>query len=318
MKKKLCLALSILLGIMAVGCGNAQPAANVSQAEEKETLKVGLISSISALPLLIAEEQGYFEAAGVDVEIEYFKSAKDRDAALQAGELEGVLCDETAIAIYQNAGLDMKITGKTDGEFVLLAGKGTGIESAAGLEGKKIAISENTVIEYTLDLLLDEAGVSREAVEKISIPSMATRLEMLNSGEVDAALMPNPFSDTALANGATSLDVVDSDNEMYISVTAFNGAVIEEKAEAIKAYYKAYNEAVDYINATDVAVYEGIIIETIGYPETMRGNIVIPEFHYNTLPTAGNIQATFEWCQEKGLLSEMISPEQVMSEVGLQ
>lgn len=83
----------------------------------------------------------------------YYKSANDRDAALQAGELEGVLCDETAIEIYQNAGLDMKIKGKTDGGFALLAGQGTGIENVKGLEGKRIAISENTVIEYTLDQL---------------------------------------------------------------------------------------------------------------------------------------------------------------------
>lgn len=323
MKKKLSVVLCMMMSMLVAGCGSSQPTAEaksevalVSEGE-KPSLKVGLISSISALPLLVAEEQGYFEADGVDVDIEYFKSASDRDAALQAGELDGVLCDETAIAIYQNADLNMQITGKTDGGFVLMAGGETGIQKVGDLVGKKIAISQNTVIEYLLDQLLIKAGVDVNAVEKVSIPSMATRLELFMSGELDAALMPSPFSDTALANGAIALEQVESDSGLYISVTAFNQKVIDEKSEALTSYYKAYNEAVDYINGTDVAAYEDLIIDTIGYPEEMRGHIVAPTFHHNTLPTPANVESVFTWCKEKGLLTKDIRPEEVLTNVGI-
>lgn len=323
MKKKLSLVLCIMMSMMAVGCGSGQSSTAPKSEQtavsegEKPSLKVGLISSISALPLLIAEEQGYFEADGVDVDIEYFKSASDRDAALQAGELDGVLCDETAIAIYQNADLNMQITGKTDGGFVLMAGGSTGIEKVEDLVGKKIAISQNTVIEYVLDQLLIQAGVDVSSVEKVSIPSMATRLELFMNGELDAALMPSPFSDTALANGAIALEQIESDSDLYISVTAFNQDVIDEKSEALVSYYKAYNEAVDYINGTDVSAYEDLIIDTIGYPEEMRGHIVAPTFNHNTLPTVSNVESVFEWCKEKGLLTKEIRPEEVLSHVGI-
>lgn len=323
MKKKLSLVLCIMMSMMAVGCGSGQSSTEPKSEQtavsegERPSLKVGLISSISALPLLIAEEQGYFEADGVDVDIEYFKSASDRDAALQAGELDGVLCDETAIAIYQNADLNMQITGKTDGGFVLMAGGSTGIEKVEDLVGKKIAISQNTVIEYVLDQLLIQAGVDVSSVEKVSIPSMATRLELFMNGELDAALMPSPFSDTALANGAIALEQIESDSDLYISVTAFNQDVIDEKSEALVSYYKAYNEAVDYINGTDVSAYEDLIIDTIGYPEEMRGHIVAPTFNHNTLPTVSNVESVFEWCKEKGLLTKEIRPEEVLSHVGI-
>ena len=40
---------------------------------------------------------------------------------LQAGQLDGVLADETAISIYQNSDMDMKITGTTNGYWTLVA-----------------------------------------------------------------------------------------------------------------------------------------------------------------------------------------------------
>ena len=211
----------------------------------------------------------------------------------------------------------MQITGKTDGGFVLMAGGSTGIEKVEDLVGKKIAISQNTVIEYVLDQLLIQAGVDVSSVEKVSIPSMATRLELFMNGELDAALMPSPFSDTALANGAIALEQIESDSDLYISVTAFNQDVIDEKSEALVSYYKAYNEAVDYINGTDVSAYEDLIIDTIGYPEEMRGHIVAPTFNHNTLPTVSNVESVFEWCKEKGLLTKEIRPEEVLSHVGI-
>ena len=327
MKKKLLLGLCLLLGASLVGCGSSEVAEkneNIESvtenntSEEKVTLNVGVINSISLLPLLVAEEQGYFEAEGVEVNLSYFKAAKDRDAALQAGELDGVLCDQIAISMYQNAGLDMQITGKTDGGFTIVAGEASGIESLEDIAGKKVAISENTVIEFTLDKLLEQAGLTADSVEKVAIPSMPTRLEMLTTGEIDAAVMPNPFSDTAIANGGKALANIEGDSDLYISVTAFNKAVIKANEAAIAKYYRAYNQAVNYINHTDIAQFEDVIIETIGYPETMRGNIVAPTFHENTLPTAETVEETLKWCREKGLLEIELTADQIMYAVDME
>lgn len=322
MKRKLSVLLSLMLSVVMVGCNAKTPIPEVSpspseQGTEKESLSLGLISSISALPIIIADEQGYFDEVGVDVQLEFFKAAKDRDAAIQAGQIDGVICDQIAIAIYQNAGIDMKITGMTDGEFVLVAGANSGINQVADLVGKKVAISENTSIEYTLDQLLDKYDVPEKQVEKVAIPAMPTRLEMLNNGEIDAAIMPSPFSDTAIANGGKMIEKVDIDSGMYTSVTAFKQAVINEKPEAIKAFYEAYNKAVEYINTTDVKVYEDVIITTIGYPEAMRGNIIAPVFRKNQLPSLDEVEDVFDWCEDKGLLTIELKPADAVSKIGI-
>lgn len=323
MKKKLSLLLTMLLGVSLMGCSakvEESPIEKVPTQEESvagQTLTVGVMGSVDTIPLVIAEQKGFFDANGVDVNIEVFKAAKDRDAALQAGELDGVLCDEVAIAIYQNAGIDMKITGITDGQFGLVAGGDTGIASVADLVGKKVAISENTVIEYTLDKMLEANGVAISDVEKVAIPPMPTRLEMLNNGEVDAAIMPNPFSDAAIKAGGTMIEKVDNTG-VYISVTGFLQEAIDTKATEIKAYYNAYDQAVEYLNTTDISEYEDIIISTVGYPEEMKGNITLPTYRKNVLPPVEEIEEVLTWSKDKGILTREITAQDVMSEVGLQ
>ncbi len=118
-----------------------------TQTDETITLNFGAMGSIDAVPLVIAQENGYFKEEGLNVNLEMFTAAKDRDAALQAGQLDGVLADETAIAIYQNSDMDMQITGSTSGYWTLVATTESNIKSAADLKGKKIAISQNTMID---------------------------------------------------------------------------------------------------------------------------------------------------------------------------
>ncbi len=155
-----------------------------SEGTEQVTLRVGVMGSIDAVPIVIAKEKGFFEEEGVNVDLQIFKAAKDRDAALQAGELDGVLADEVAISIYQNSEIDMKITGTTNGSWTLVAGKDSGINSLEDLKGKKMGISERTMIDYLADYIATENGVNTEDVEKVAIPAMPARLEALKNNQI--------------------------------------------------------------------------------------------------------------------------------------
>ncbi|MBQ6819705.1 MAG: ABC transporter substrate-binding protein, partial [Clostridium sp.] len=104
-----------MVGTMA-GCAKTE----TEEVKETKKLSFGAMSSIDIVPIVIAKEKGYFEEEGLDLDFQTFTSAKDRDAALQAGELDGVIADEIAISIYQNSGIDMKITGQTNGAWTLV------------------------------------------------------------------------------------------------------------------------------------------------------------------------------------------------------
>ena len=312
LKKIIALAMTAVMTASMVACGSKKEEVQT----EKTKLTVGVMGSIDAVPLVIAEQNGYFEEEGVDLDLQIFKAANDRDAALQAGELDGVLCDETAISIYQNSGIDMKITGITNGSWTLVAGKDSGITSLSDLKGKKVGISKNTMIEYLADDIALSNGLEVSDIEKVAIPAMPARLEALKNNQIDAAILPAPFNDTAVADGGVEITKI-YNKDIMISVTAFLQEVIDKDANAIKGFYNAYNKAIEFINSNDISEYEDIIISTVGYSEDMRGNIVLPEFKTNYLPAEENVQNVLDWSKEKGLLTKDITAKDVMSDVGI-
>ena len=184
----------------------------------------------------------------------------------------------------------------------------------ADLKGKKIAISENTMIEYLADDITAANSISQDDFEKVAIPAMPARLEALRNNQVDAAILPAPFNETAINDGCVAIETIDN-TQIMISITAFLNSVIEESPEAIQSFYKAYNKAVDYINSTDISEYEDIVISTVGYSEDMRGNIVLPKYEYNYLPAEEKVQQVFDWATNKGLLTKDIKAADVLNDI---
>lgn len=314
-KKTSTIFLAVLLMITMIGCSAANKEVDDSQNQTK-TLNFGAIGSVEMIPIIIADEKGYFAKQGLDVNIQSFKSSKDRDAAFQSGNLDGIICDEVAVALYQNADFDVKITGATDGNFILIANPNSGIKTINEIKGKSIAISEKTCIEYTLDKVLEKNSLAPQDVQKTIVPAIPTRLEMLRTNKVDAALLPEPFSTLAIKDGGI---VLGSANEagIYTSVTAFTQESIDTKTAEIKAFFKAYNEAVDYVNSTPISKYEDVIIKTVGYPEDMKGKIELPKFRKNMLPAEADIQTVIDWATNIKLIKKDLNPKDLMSNIGI-
>ncbi|MFV0329041.1 MAG: ABC transporter substrate-binding protein, partial [Dysgonomonas sp.] len=105
MKYILFLILSISL-LLSACSGNKQ------ESGEIPTLSVGVMSSMDYLPLAVAQREGYFAKHGVNVKIQKFVSANERDMAFQSGVVDGGVTDYTSAALLASGGFDMKLTSK--------------------------------------------------------------------------------------------------------------------------------------------------------------------------------------------------------------
>lgn len=314
-KKGLVALLFMMLLFVATACSNdTETAQGDTKGEDKPTITLGAMTSTDVIPFVLIEKNKLDEKYNIDLNIEMFTAAKERDAAFQAGELDGVLSDLIGVTLYQNANFDVKITGRTDGDFILVAGKDTGITRVEDVRGKSIGISENTLIDYSLDAILHNHNMELADVVTEIVPRMPDRLEMLQQGNLDFALLPEPFSTLALTNGAIQLGSA-NENGIFPAITAFSQKAIDEKAVTIEKLYVAYNEAVQYMNETDISEYEDIVIEKAGYPEDMAGSIELPEFRLNALPPKEDIEAAIKWASARGLCSPDLTYEQMVYDV---
>lgn len=304
----------VIIMMLFTGCNANKANSDNNINKEKTVIKIGMMSSTDVIPYVMINEKGIADKYNIDLQLEVFTSAKDRDAALQAGEIDGVLTDYIGVCMYQNAGFDVKITGITDGDYILVAGPNTGIESMDDIKGKSIAISENTLIDYTLSLILEKNNMEDNDVVKEIVPRIPDRLELLRNDKIDLGLLPEPFSTLAIKDGAKPLGSANKFG-LYPAVSAFTKAALDEKSDTIANLYKAYNEVVEYINKTDINEYDEIVIKAVGYPEEMIGKLDATVFRTSILPPREDVETAIKWAVSRGLCQDTLTYEQMTFDV---
>jgi NitT/TauT family transport system substrate-binding protein len=301
------LILALLMVFICSGC------------KEEDTLKIGLLPNEEVLPFYVAIEEGLYQKHGVDVEVVHFQSAAERDAALQAGAVDGVEGDLLAVAMIRQGGTPVKAVslamGATpqEGRFALLAAPGT-ITDAEELNGKRLAISKNTIIEYTADQMLLLQGIDPKEVQKVNIAKMPLRAEMLLQKQVDAAVLPDPLAAYAELKGAK---VLIDDTKLGVNISQsvffFSDDAIATKKEAIKKFIQAYMEGTDILteNPED---YRELFIEKVQIPVELQESYPVPSFPTLQLPSQEDTQRVLGWLKDNGLLTEAYTYEDIVTD----
>lgn len=298
MKKIAVLLVALLtLGLLA-GCGTEK------NAEKKlQPLTIGLMPDTDSLPFIIAQEKGYFKEEGLEVNIQQYKSAMDRDSALQSGNLDGAVSDMLAVAFVKDGGFNVKVTSFTDGSYKLIAGKQQHVKTVADLQGQDVAVSRNTIIEYVTDQILAKEKMEPDSINKVIIPQIPTRLEMLQNGKLAAATLPEPMASIAVHNGC---QFVMGSDELGINpgVIMFTAKTTNDRRAELAAMYRAYNKAVDYLNNTPREEYINLVVEKGGFPPAAQEALKLPEYHHAALPKESDVVDCVKWLQAKGLIKK--------------
>jgi NitT/TauT family transport system substrate-binding protein len=299
-----------LLSSILTGC-NYNNAAQNAEPKANKTVKIGLLPDVDSLPFIVAKEAGFFKETGVSVELVTFKSAQERDSAFQSGNVDGVVSDMLAAILAINGGFKVKITSHTDGKYKLLASKQSGAKQVSDLRGGEIAISKNTIIEYSVDAMLKNKGINPEDIKKTVIPQIPVRLQMLDSGKISAACLPDPLATQAEKNGAIVLDDTGKLGNT-LGVMLFSEASIKDKKDEIKRVYESYELAKEELNKNSDK-YRSILVEKAGFPETVKDIIQFPKYKKSYLPTMDDFNLIYNWMKDKELVKKNIDYNNVVT-----
>lgn len=283
------------------------------EAETSPQLSLAVLSDLDSMPLVIAEMKGFYEEEGVTVELQHFKSPVDRDTAFQAGEADGAISDLLAVGFALNGGFPVRVTSLTNGSYKLILSPGSELESIEELKGKTVGLSKNTIIEYCTDRMTQAAGFSSELLEKAVIPQIPVRLEMLTSGKIDAATLPEPLASMAVAKGGVMLN---SSDKLGVNpgIIMFSSTAIEEKREAVAAFYRAYNRGVEYMTSHEQDEYMPELVETMGLPDTLAAGMELPEYQPATLPAQQEVEEVMSWMKERDLIDRPFSYDELVEQ----
>jgi NitT/TauT family transport system substrate-binding protein len=255
----------------------------------------------------VAQAKGYFEKHGVAVSAVPVGSGLERDQLMQAGAIDGMLNEMATTANFNREQVQVKIILSARKAypdyplFRLLSAPGSGLTSPKDLRGIPIGVSKNTIIEYVTDRLLAAAGLAPDQITKKSVPVIPERYQLLLQGNLKAATLPDPLAKSALEAGAGSV-IDDSAHPQYsVSVLSFSIQALNTKADAVRQFLKAWNQAVQDINANPES-YRSLLLQKIRVPKNIQQTYRIPPFPHREVPGADQWADAMKWMVSKGLL----------------
>ncbi|MBI5959630.1 MAG: ABC transporter substrate-binding protein [Chloroflexi bacterium] len=279
--------------------------------QRQTSLKMGLLPILDVLPFYVAEQAGYFEEAGLDIELIPTSSALERDQLMLAGEIDGMLNDLVSTAIFNQDEARIQIVAQArrayldHPQFRILAAPRSNITLPSEVANVEIGISENSVIHYITQRILEDAGVSADDLKFRPEPNIAVRFQLLMEGQLKAACLPDPLAQAAIAGGAILIaqDSALIESDFSQSVVSFRTEVIEDNPEAVQAFVGAWMKAAADINA-DPAAYRTLWQEKTTVPDSVKDSYVLPLFPVYAITQELAWNDTAAWLVEQGIIEQ--------------
>ncbi len=281
-------------------------------------LKIALLPILDSLPYYVAAEKGYFDEAGLTVEAVPAGSALERDQLMQSGEIDGMLNEMHSSAVFNRESVQVQVVmtarkAYADAPlFRVLAAPGSGIATPADLAGVPIGLSENTIIQYVTERLLEAEGLSPDQIVGQGVPAIPERFQLLMQGQLQAATLPDPLAQSAIEQGAVPVIDDSAYPDVAVSVLTFSRASLEAKPAAVRAFLAAWTRAAQDINA-DPEAYRALLLANIQVPPNVQETYQIPPFPVAEVPTAAQWDDVVAWLQEKGLVQAGLAYEETVT-----
>ncbi len=295
---------AILCATLFALCGFA------GAADESVKIRFGTLPVLQALPLYVAHDKGLFRDKGLDVELIPFNSAANKDIALSTGNVDGVFADLVTPTVLRGNGRDTVIvattydTKKDRRMFAVLGKPGGPYKNLKDLAGVPVAVSSNSVIHYVTETLLKGAGVPADKIETVEVKNIGLRFQMLLTGRVEAATLPEPLVTAALAKGAVLLGD-DADLSTSQTVLVFNGSFVRDHSDAVRKFLAAAGEAAELVNTEPDAI-RPLMVEHVRLPPLLKATYPTPRFPAPHPPDESSVNRIVDWLAGRGVIPRRI------------
>lgn len=248
-------ALLLAGALLAAGCNSAVTASSETAAEGGgATVRLGYSAWPGWFPWKVAEQQGFFEDNGVDVDLTYFDSYTDSINALNTGNLDAnsQTLNDTLASVSGGAEQVVVLTNdNSTGNDAIIAAPG--ISRIEDLKGKRVAAEQGTVDHFLLLLALEKAGMTEKDVQFTPLLTDAAAAAFV-SGRVDAVGVFAPFTTTALGLEGSTVIADSRDFPGAISDhLVFSKQFVSANGESVQGLVDAWFDALAWIEANKAA-----------------------------------------------------------------
>lgn len=244
-----------------------------------QTIELIAFPGAPNLPIFVAEEKGFFEAAGVKVNLTTTPSSAFQAENLVAGKFQiaGTAFDNVVAYQEGQGAVQLKTTPDL---FAFMGATQIGlgfvvapsIASYADLKGKSLALDAlSTGFAFVLYEMLAKAGLTKNDYTMVPVGATPQRWESVKAGTHAGTLTIEPFTSIARAQGFNVLDTSTRLFPVYQGGSfAASRRWAAENPELLKGFIKGYLAGLDWALApTNRAAASEILLRRM--PEIKPG-----------------------------------------------
>lgn len=221
-----------------------------------EPISIGYSAWPGWFPWAIAEEKGYFEEEGLDVELEYFADYTASLDALAAGKLDGnsqTLNDTMASVAAGSDQVIVVVNDNSAGNDAIIVDEG--IDSIQDLKGKTVAAEAGVVDHFLLLQGLASEGLTEDDIDFRGVPTDAAAASFAG-GEFDAVGVFAPFTVEALKRPGSKVLFDSADFPGTIpDHLVVSREMVESRPGDVQGLVNAWYKAYDFIQSDQDAAY---------------------------------------------------------------
>lgn len=227
-------------------------AAMPATASAQTTLNMAVVSrTVFYLPAWVAQKQGFFKAAGLDVNMKVYDGSDQIFQDLRANTQQiAVASIESMIADAYKGGVFRIIAGNSQRppHFIIAQPE---IKTLADLKGKLMGVvSMHEGTTFFVPDIAKKAGLDAGAIRIEAVGGSPTRMRLLKERKIDAGMQPYPLSYEADAQGFSNLGPVADIVPDY----QFSAVIVDEdwahaNRPVVAAYLRALREGTAYMFA---------------------------------------------------------------------
>jgi len=266
----------------------------------------------------VAEEQGYFEAEGVDADLSYFapgtqefegENAFDADwwdDIDEDGSTHGV-CEWNAVQEVSETDRDI-VGSYSEWDRVVFVDADDDAETIDDLRSRSVGINKYATSFYSMREMLENEGFGDDEIVLEHVGEAEERFEAVKTGEVDSIAVLEPF--VTLGRYDEELKEV-FDGPCRAAITTRE----QPEPETLEGFLTALNRAVADIN-DDLEGYTDRYVELLEDEaadktafgdvnfDRLREEFELREFLPVRAPDEDRIGATTDWMREKGFVPD--------------
>ncbi|MCQ1950628.1 MULTISPECIES: ABC transporter substrate-binding protein [Arthrobacter] len=297
-------------------CGSGSPSGEAEDTGEAgggelTQVTVGVIPIVDVAPIYLGVQEGFFEEEGLELELQPAQGGAAIVPAVMSGSMDFGFSNISSMLVAKSKGLDVQVvaagaasTGEDGADFGgILVNPDAGIETAADLAGKKVAVNTlNNINDTTVRASVRKAGGDPSGIEfvELAFPDMQAALER---GQVDAIQVVEPFLTGGQNAGSTPIasNYVDTAEDLTVAGYFTTSAKAEDDAETVEKFTAAMNKSLEYAEENPDAVREVLLTYTKIDAETAKA-LTLPSF--TTEINRAGVETLAELSLSDGLISE--------------